>query len=104
MGGRRGHRAGRPVAFGCAVRRLWRAARQAVSLRQLVWVAAGAQVLGAATLLVRGQSHGPVATLLLTCVGIATGLCLLLILRSVADPLTRLGRVAGRVRAGELTT
>lgn len=104
MGGRHGHRAGPPVAFGCAVRGLWRAARQAVSLRQLVWVAAGAQVLGAATLLVRGQSHGPVATLLLTCVGIATGLCLLLILRSVADPLTRLGRVAGRVRAGELTT
>jgi signal transduction histidine kinase/HAMP domain-containing protein len=75
-----------------------------VSLRRLLYIALVSQAVAAGMLLWRGNELGTAGAVVLSLAVAATITALVLILRTVLDPLEQLGNTAIRVRSGELTT
>jgi signal transduction histidine kinase len=78
--------------------------RHSISLRRLLYTAMIAQAVAAGTVVWRSGALGTAAVVVQGAAWIATIATLLLILRTVLDPLEHLGSTAVRVRSGELTT
>jgi len=77
--------------------------QHSVSLRRLLYTGLGAQAVAAGTLAWRSDALGTAGVVVQGLAWGATIAALVLILRTVLDPLEQLGTTAVRVRSGELT-
>ena len=74
-----------------------------VSLRRLLYAALGAQAVAAGVVTWRAAALGTAPLLLLGAAWIATVAVLMLVMRTVLEPLEHLSEAAARVRSGELS-